>query len=156
MKYDIFVFQPTAEVHQYFFYTTFSQSVLVWYAVIGIEKLVLGIMSLVFAIRTRKVKMRGLDDSKFVIAATYATNLFSLPGIAGTLGSIGGYYNVFVAVLGGNLFVSTTTVLSLIFIPKVAENCNYYYTLISYIKIILFFRLLHCIRILLEKTLEGL
>lgn len=71
------------------------------------------------AFRTRKVKMKGLDDSKFIIAATYATNIFTITGTAGSLSAYGGFFNVFIALLGGNLFISTTTVLSLIFIPKV-------------------------------------
>ena len=79
------------------------------------------------AIRTRKVKMRGLDDSKFVIASTYATSIFMIPTQISYVLLSRGFLNAFIVIFGGNIFIATTTTLSLVFVPKVKYRfaCKY-------------------------------
>ena len=71
------------------------------------------------AIRTRKVKMKGLDDSKFIIASTYATSIFMIPTQISLFLLSRGFLNAFIVIFGGNIFVANTTTLSLVFVPKV-------------------------------------
>lgn len=63
--------------------------------------------------------MKGLDDSKFIIAATYMTSIFKVTSHIGIYSFYRGYLNVYILAVGGNVFIATTSILSLIFIPKV-------------------------------------
>ncbi len=82
-------------------------------------KTVLQVIALVFAFTTRKVKVKGLNDSLYIAAAVYITSL--LWGIIIVSYSLNEYLNIFATVLSLGLMVGTTSIMGLIFIPKVSN-----------------------------------
>ena len=63
--------------------------------------------------------MKGLGDSKFIIAAAYATSIFTIPTQIGYFIFTQGYLDAGIGTYGVNSFLATTTLLSLAFVPKV-------------------------------------
>ncbi|CAI8012122.1 Gamma-aminobutyric acid type B receptor subunit 2 [Geodia barretti] len=107
------------EVHHYYYYGTSSTGQLIWFAILSFEKAVVHVIVLYLALRTRKVKMKGLGDSKFIIAATYSTSIVLVMSHIGIYSLYKGFLNIFIATVAGNFFISTTTILSIVFIPKI-------------------------------------
>ena len=81
-------------------------------------KMVLQVIALVFAFATRKVKVKGLDDSKYIAAATYVTS-FVLAVTIITSFSLRDFVNVFATLFCTGFFIGTTVILGLVFVPKV-------------------------------------
>ena len=76
-------------------------------------------IALILAFRTRKVKVKGLNDSKYIAAAVYITSIVLTVIIVSTY-TLDDYVNVFPAVVGAGLLVGTTMILALVFIPRVS------------------------------------
>lgn len=89
-------------------------------------KAVLQVIALILAFTTRKVKVKGLNDTLYIAAAIYITSLLWAVIIVSTY-SLTEYLNVFTIVFGLGLFVGTTAIISLVFIPKVnSKGCTVY------------------------------
>ena len=73
------------------------------------------------AFTTRKVKVKGLDDAKYIAAATYVTSIAWSVTIVSTY-SLNEFVNGFAALFCTGLFIGTTFILALIFVPKVYEK----------------------------------
>ena len=80
---------------------------------------VLQIIGLVLAFQTRKVKLQGLNDSKFVAAIIYISSIM-LVVLALVTFSLRTYINIGTGISVFGIFSLTTISLSLIFIPKVS------------------------------------
>ena len=80
--------------------------------------MVLQVIALVFAFATRKVKVKGLNDSKYIAAATYVTSIVLAVIIVATY-SLKDFVNVFPALFCTGFFIGTTVILGLVFVPKV-------------------------------------
>ena len=80
--------------------------------------MVLQVIALVFAFTTRKVKVKGLDDSKYIAAATYVTSIVLAVAII-TSYSLRDFVNAFAILLSTGFFIGNTIVLGLVFVPKV-------------------------------------
>ena len=111
-------FQPTAVHHKYFLYVCESEGQVVLYAVLFGYKGVLQALALVLAFCTRNVKVKGLDDSVYIAASTYVTSVVLAVIIVSTY-TLMGYVNAYPAVVGMGLLLGTTTILGLVFIPRV-------------------------------------
>ena len=79
---------------------------------------VLQVIALVFAITIRKVKVKGLDDSKYIVVATYVTSFVLAVTIVATY-SLKDFVNVFPPLFCTGFLIGTTVILGLVFVPKV-------------------------------------
>ncbi len=84
-------------------------------------KALLQVIALVFAFTTRKVKVKGLNDCLYIAAAVYITSLLWGIIIVSTY-SLNEYLNIFATVFSLGMMVGTTSIMGLIFIPKVSNN----------------------------------
>ena len=83
-----------------------------------ISKIILQIVSLILAFRTRKVKVKGLDDSKYISAAIYITTAV-LPVSVFASFTLRSHVNAFPAIVGAAHFFGATAILLLVFVPRV-------------------------------------
>ena len=92
-------------------------------------KMLLQIIALVFAFATRKVKVKGLDDSKYIAAAIYVTSVV-LAIVIVTSYSLREFVNAFAALFCTGFLIGTTVILGLVFVPKVRTlyRCTRTYT----------------------------
>ena len=90
----------------------------VFLAVLYGYKMALQILALVFAFSIRKVKVKGLDDSKYVAAAIYVTSLAQAVIIVATF-TVTPYINGFAVLFSISFFIGTTAILLLVFVPLV-------------------------------------
>lgn len=95
-----------------------SEGQLILYGVLFSYKGLLQAIALLLAFRTRKVKVKGLDDSKYITASTYVTSIVLTVIIISTY-SLMDYVNAYPAVVGMGLLLGTTSILGLVFVPKV-------------------------------------
>ena len=70
------------------------------------------------AFSIRKVKVKGLNDTKYILAATYVSSLVLALIIVGTY-SLKDRINILGAMFSTGLFVGATFILGLVFGPKV-------------------------------------
>jgi len=94
------------------------------FAVLYGYKGLLQVTALILAFRTRKVKVKGLDDSKYIAAAIYITSIVLAVIIVATY-TLADYVNVFPAVVGAGFLLGTTMILVLVFVPKVSVDIGY-------------------------------
>ena len=79
---------------------------------------VLQIVGILLAFQTRKVKLIGLNDSKFVAIIIYTSSIV-LVVLALVTFALRTYINIGTGVFVAGIFTLTTSFLALIFIPKV-------------------------------------
>ena len=84
-------------------------------------KIILQLVALVLAIHTQRVKVKGLNDSKYIIAAVYASSLGLLLAII-THFIVIEYLHVHTVLFAISLGFSSTAILGFVFIPKVCSN----------------------------------
>ena len=107
-RYSVWICQEASTASFYWKIAIFAY--LIMFQVIGI----------LLAFQTRKVKLRGLRDSKYVAAIIYISSI-TIMLMALVTFTLGSFLNI-----GGGIFVVgisllTTTFLVLIYIPKVSE-----------------------------------
>ena len=83
-------------------------------------KALLQIVAILFAFSTRKVKVKGLDDAKYIVTAVYVTSIVTAVIIVATY-TLYDYSNALSAVLCSGIFIGATIILLLVFIPKVRD-----------------------------------
>ena len=94
---------------------------MVLYAVLFGYKGLLTIFALLLAFRTRKVKIKGLDDSKYIAASIYVTSIVLAVIIVSTY-TLRDYANSYPGVVGIGLLQGTTIILGLVFVPRVSPS----------------------------------
>ena len=114
----LFLFQEREIVTLYFTYICSSTARSIFLGVLYGYKMVLQVIALVFAFATRKVKVKGLDDSKYIAAAIYVTSIVLAFAII-TSYSLRDFVNVFATLFCTGYLIGTTVVLGLVFVPKV-------------------------------------
>lgn len=72
------------------------------------------------AFRTRKVKIKALNDAKYLAFIIYITTFIITGMIIGVI-SLSDFLNADAAAFCTGLFLVTTSVLALLFVPKVKE-----------------------------------
>lgn len=80
-------------------------------------------MALLLSFATWNVTVKGLDDSKPIIASTYVTSVVLAVVIVCTY-TLSQFINVYAALFGTLFFLGTTLILCLVFVTKVL--CNSY------------------------------
>ncbi len=100
-------------------YHCFSGTIQIIYVVVTLAYLaILQIIGIVLTIQTRKVKIKLLNDSKYIAAVIYISSI-ALVLIAIVTLVPGFFINVIEVIFSGSILVATTFILGLIFIPKV-------------------------------------
>ena len=80
--------------------------------------MLLQIVAVVFALQTRKVKIKALNESKEVAVIIYVASIMVV-GIAIVAFTLRSYKNISEIFLSGGLITATTVFLLVVFIPKV-------------------------------------
>ena len=89
-------------------------------------KMIFQIISLLLAFSIRKVKVRGLNDAKYIAAATYITSIV-LAVIIVAVYSLKDTINGFAALFSFGIQLGTTVILTLVFVPLVSQYNSYAY-----------------------------
>ena len=79
----------------------------------------LQVVALILAIKTRKVKIKTLNDSKYVAALVYISSVI-VAVLALLSFAFGVYLNLTAVVYNGGILLITTIFLLLLFVPKVS------------------------------------
>ena len=77
-------------------------------------------VSLLFAFQIRKVKVKGLNDAKYITGAVYVTSIILAMIIVSTY-SLVEYVNIYPVAIGLGLLVGATAILILVFVPNVSS-----------------------------------
>lgn len=85
---------------------------------------VLQLLALLLAFRTRKIKVKGLDDAKSIIGAVYISSVGLVLMVISTYLLKGEYINAYVMVRGCCMVLITSAVVALLFIPLVGKLKN--------------------------------
>ena len=90
-------------------------------------KVILQVVAMVLAFLTRKVKVKGLDDSKFIAAIVYITSIILAILIVSEY-TINEFVDAYTVIFSMGILTDSTCILGLVFIPKVScqESTNYY------------------------------
>jgi len=94
---------------------------LIWLAMIFVYIAILHLVGLVLAFQTIKVKIKVLNDAKFIIVIIYISSLVFVVLIVARF-SLGSYINFREALFSGAILLATTAFVALIFIPKVSYS----------------------------------
>ena len=105
-------------IYEYFTYVCCSTARNIFLGILYGYKMVLQVIALVLAFSTHKVKVKGLDDAKYIAAAIYVTSIVLAVIIVATY-SLKDFVNVFPALLCTGFLIGTTSILGLAFVPKV-------------------------------------
>lgn len=82
--------------------------------------MLLQVFALVLAFAIRKVKVKGLDDAKYIGAAIYVTSIVLAVIIVATY-SLKDVVNGFAALFCTGFLVGTSVILILVFVPQVSH-----------------------------------
>ena len=125
----------------YYIYICDSTARSIFLAVLYGYKMVLQIIALLFAFSIRKVKVKGLNDAKYIAAAIYVTSIVLAVIIVATY-TLKDVVNGFAALFCTGFLVGTTFILILVFIPIVSEEevkllnplsfSNFYFLMLSH------------------------
>ena len=69
------------------------------------------------------MKVKGLDDSKYIAAAIYVTSIVLAVIIVSTY-TLMDYVNIFPSVVGMGFLLGTTMILGLVFVPRVSQTVH--------------------------------
>lgn len=78
----------------------------------------LQLIGVVLALRTRKVKIKVLKDSKYIVAVVYISAIALTVILLATF-ALGNFPNGIEFLFSGSVIVSTDSILLLVFVPKV-------------------------------------
>ena len=112
------IFQVLSITTLYFTYVCNSTARDISLGILYGYKMVLQIIALVLAFSIRKVKVKGLNDAKYIAAAVYVTSIV-LAVIMISNYTLTEFVNGFVAVVCTGNFIGTSFILGLVFVPKV-------------------------------------
>jgi len=84
-------------------------------------KVVLQAITVIMALKTRKVKVRGVDDYREIIMATYLTS-FVLVIVLIVNYTVEDMINTFIGITSLSFFIGATAIILLVFVPKVTSS----------------------------------
>ena len=107
----------------YYTYVCESRDRDIWIGILFGFKVILQVAALFLAFGIRKVKMKGLNDSKFIGATVYITSIILTIQIIVYI-TLNEYVNTFSALFSTCIFITATIILGSIFIPQVyIQHC---------------------------------
>ena len=101
----------------YYIYLCDSRERDIWLGVVYGYKALLQVGAIFLAFGTRKVSIKGLNDSQYIAAAIYVTSLFLTVIIVLSI-TVNDFVNLYAGLIGGGILITTTAILGLVFIPK--------------------------------------
>ena len=108
---------------EYCFYFCQSQSdSRIWLIILFGYKAILRIAAIPLAFATRKIKVKGLNDAKFIGGIIYVSSIVIVVIIISFI-VLRKHLNVLAAIYSVGYMVDATVILGLIFIPKVCKHC---------------------------------
>ena len=90
----------------------------IWLALEYVYLIILQVVALILAFMTRKVKIKALNDAKFVVAIIYVTSIVMVALIIITF-ALDSFVVVTEILFSGGIMLATTVFISFIFVPKV-------------------------------------
>ena len=87
-------------------------------SVIQFYKLILHISALYFAIQTRKIKVKALNDAKIIILFVYTVSIILAVATVASI-ALQPYINVYAVVYSLGLWLGCFAIIGFLFIPKV-------------------------------------
>ena len=112
------IIQVQGIIHHYNFYFCASLSRNITIGILFGYKTVLQIVAFILTFTIQKVKLKGLNDAKYIAVAVYITNFVTAVVIV-SFYSLNGFQNLFAALFSISILCGTTAILALVFIPKV-------------------------------------
>ena len=112
--------QPLEKITDYFVYVCQSKSRSITLGILYGYKMILQIISLIFAFSIRKVKIKGLNDAKYIAVAVYITSIVTAIIIVITY-TLNRHLNIFAGLFSAGFFIGTTAILGLVMIPPVSR-----------------------------------
>ena len=88
--------------------------------ILHLYKGLLQVCALGFAFQTRKVKIEGLNDAKYITAFVYTTSIIVAMTFISSI-ALYDYINVYAIVYSFGIWLAISAVLGFMFIPKVAS-----------------------------------
>ena len=113
-----FSVQPTEIEFHNKFYICDSNSRDIALGILYGYKAVLQVIALIFSFSIGRVKVKGLNDAKFIIVAVYVTSIVTAV-IFVSIYSLKKYLNLYATLCSFGFLVGTTFTLALVFLPKV-------------------------------------
>ena len=92
-----------------------------WIVLTFVYLAILQLIGIILALRIRKVKIKALRDSKYIVAVIYISAIALIVITISTF-VLGNLPNVIELLFSGSLMVATTVFLSMVFIPKVSNH----------------------------------
>lgn len=124
VKKNLTIFQVLQITTLYCTYICDSLSRDIFLGILYGYKAILQVLAMVFAFSIRKVKVKGLNDTKFIIAIVYVTSLATAVLIVAVY-TLKTRINSFAVLFSTAFLIGTTTTLGLVFVPKVRiDNVN--------------------------------
>ena len=105
-------------VTEYFTYVCSSTARNIFLGILYGYKMLLQVIALVLAFSTRKVKVKGINDAKYIAAAIYVASIVLAVILVATY-TLNEYVNAFPALFCTGFLIGTTVILGLVFVPKV-------------------------------------
>ena len=109
------------QITKYFIYICDTPARDITLGVLYGYKALLQVIALVFSFSIRKVKVKGLDDAKFIAASIYVSSIVLAVIIVSTY-TLKDFLNVFPVVFCTGFLIGTTVILGLVFVPLVSET----------------------------------
>ena len=91
---------------------------LIWIIILYLYILLTQLVAVFLAIKTRKVEIKILNDAKYIVMIIYLTSVIVFIMIVCAV-LLSNFLNADGAVFGGLIYIFITTVLGVLFIPKV-------------------------------------
>ena len=91
-------------------------------AVIIFSMMILQLCALYFSFQTRKVKVKGLNDAKYIAMVVYITTIVMFATIILTFTLSSNTITTYVTVYGIGIWISATIILAIMFVPKVQHK----------------------------------
>ena len=90
-------------------------------AMIFSSVMTLQVCALYLAFQTRKVKVKGLNDAKYAAMVVYITTIMMFIAFITTF-TFSNYINAYAIIYGAGLWMGSTVLLAIIFVPKVIQQ----------------------------------
>ena len=108
--------------YRYFIYTCNSTARDVTLGVLYGYKILLHLATVVMALKTRKVQVKGLNDYREIVLATYVSSFVLVIILIFNI-FVSDRIDLFTVLTSFGLFVGATAIMVLVFVPKVTICC---------------------------------
>ena len=112
--------QGVGMVINYFFFTCNSKAGDIALGILYGYKAILEAFAIAFAFSIRKVKVKGLNDAKYIAASVYVSSIMLAIMFVATY-SLADFVNVFAALFASGFLLGTSVILVLAFVPNVSS-----------------------------------